>query len=270
MILTRLFKYFKCHRITQLSFSLFVLILCSCQQTKDNPSWQGQNERITPLTEMQSERETNERVTSSAAMQSEWETVVQRGNRATKNKDWKDAARFYNDALDMINDPRKTPQIPSPTQIEKIHHLASNAMLLAVHTGQSRSVQSCSTMMRSQVRGFKIKKHLIPIQFDFATSNFSASGKQAARQLAHCIQQNDMREIHLIGHTDERGLDDFNLKLSIERAKALKNYLENERVSASLVTSGQGERAPLQLNNPENYTQEEIYALNRRVEVMTQ
>jgi outer membrane protein OmpA-like peptidoglycan-associated protein len=77
-----------------------------------------------------------------------------------------------------------------------------------------------------------------------------------------------MREIHLIGHTDERGSDDFNLKLSIERAKTLKNYLENERISASLVTSGQGEREPMQLNNPENYTQEEIYALNRRVEVI--
>jgi hypothetical protein len=77
-------------------------------------------------------------------------------------------------------------------------------------------------MMRSQVRGFKIKKHLIPIQFEYGTSNFSTSGQQAARQLAHCLQQN---------------------------------------------CSGQAERESLQLNNPENYTQEEIYALNRRVEV---
>jgi len=275
MILTHLFKYLKCHRITQLSFSLFVIILCSCQQTKDNPSWQRQktNESITPSAAMPSERKINERIPSLAAISpesSEWKTLVQRGDRVTKNKDWKKAARFYNDALDVINDPRKTPQIPSPAQIEKIHHLASNAMLLAVHTGQSRSAQSCSTMMRSQVRGFKIKKHLIPIQFDYRTSNFSASGKQAARQLAHCFQQNDVREIHLMGHTDKRGTDDFNMTLSIERAKALKKYLESEGTSAPIVTSGQGEREPLQLNNPANYTQEEIYALNRRVEVMTQ
>jgi len=263
MILTHPFKYLKFHRITQLAVSLFVIVLCSCQQVKDNSS--VQEKEVT----LQGQKRINES-TIPSAMQFEWETLVRRGDRAEKNKDWKEAARFYNEALDVINNPRKTPQIPSMAQIDKIHRLASNAMLLAVHTGQSRSVQSCTTMMRGQVRGFKIKKHLIPIQFEYATSEFSASGKQAARQLAHCLQENERREVHLIGHTDERGPDEFNMKLSIERAKALKNYLESEGISALMGTSGRGEREPLKLDNPENYTQEEIYALNRRVEVMTQ
>jgi outer membrane protein OmpA-like peptidoglycan-associated protein len=258
MIFNHSLKYLTFHKITQLTLSLFVILLSACQEVKDKSSL----EAVT-LEELKLGNE-------STKQQLEWETVLKRGDKAAKNKDWKEAARFYNQALDVINDSRKTPQIPSTAQIDKIHRLASNAMLLAVHTGQSRSVQSCSTLMRGQVRGFKIKKHLIPIQFEYGSSDFSPRGKQAARQLAHCLQENEIRGVHLIGHTDERGPDEFNMKLSIERAKALKNYLESEGISALMGTSGRGEREPLKLDSPENYTKEEIYALNRRVEVMTQ
>jgi len=266
MILAHPFQSRKFQKITRLGFSLFVIVLCSCQQVKDNFPWQKTaNESITPST-----NSATNSATKPSERHSEWETLVQRGDRTAKNKNWKKAAQFYNQALDVINDPIKTPQAPSPEQIDKIHRLASNARLLATHTGQSRSVQSCSTMMRTQVRGFKIRKHLIPIQFEYGTSTFSASGEQAARQLAHCIQENNLRKIHLTGHTDERGPDEVNMQLSITRAEALKNYLKSKGISASIIISGRGEIEPLQLDNPDNYIQEEIHALNRRVEVMIQ
>jgi OOP family OmpA-OmpF porin len=200
----------------------------------------------------------------------EWKILVQRGDKAAENKDWKEAARLYNEALDTINDPRETPEAPSSTQIDKILRLASNATLLAVENGQSRAVQSCNTMMRTRIRGIQIKKHLIPIQFEFAKSEFSTRGEQAARQLAHCLKQHQVSGLRLIGHTDEIGSDEFNMTLSIQRAKALKKYLIDENVSVSIMTSGRGEKEPLQLDNPGNYSSEEIHALNRRVEVITQ
>ena len=68
--------------------------------------------------------------------------------------------------------------------------------------------------------------------------------------------------IEVIGHTDSDGSAERNLKLSKERAEAVKTYLlKNGIKEARIITSGMGELKALSDNETEKGK-----ALNRRVE----
>ena len=64
---------------------------------------------------------------------------------------------------------------------------------------------------------------------------------------------NDNKQIKLVevqGHTDNRGNDDFNLKLSDARARAVYTYLIGKGVDPSRLTAqGYGETRPIGDNN---------------------
>jgi len=65
------------------------------------------------------------------------------------------------------------------------------------------------------------------------------------------------------GHTDSDGADAMNMKLSQERAAAVKNYLVEHGISSSrLVSEGFGESKPVASNKTKAGK-----AQNRRVEV---
>lgn len=73
-------------------------------------------------------------------------------------------------------------------------------------------------------------------------------------------------KIKVIGHTDNKGSDDYNNVLSIKRAEAVYTYLVMNGVSASSIEySAYGESAPI----TENKDDKSRY-INRRVEVSTQ
>ncbi|KHD08298.1 hypothetical protein PN36_17315 [Candidatus Thiomargarita nelsonii] len=240
-----------------LSLLLFIF-LCSCQAVKEEkPSFAPPDV------------ETND--THSV----QWKRVVERGDNAAKEKRWKKAADFYNHALDLMDEPIATPQAPSVAQIKKVLRRASQAQLLAENSRKqgTRSIFECSTMMRSNVRGLKIIRHLIPVQFEFGKTIFSEKGQEYARQLGYCLQHaKGLNQIKLIGHTDEKGSYELNDQLSVARAKALKKYLDlylqKKGLKLDIFIEGRGEREPLALDNPDDYTQAEIDALNRRVEVI--
>ncbi len=199
-----------------------------------------------------------------------WVTQVVNGDIALRRKEWTDAAYFYNQALDLIADREATPKAPSIEQIKKVYQLASEAQLLTgqLDTTISRSGKP-SGMMRSKIRGFKPRKRLIPILFKSGQSRLSEKGKKAAQQLIAYIKEQGFKKITLIGHTDSKGPMWLNDRISKRRAKALKRYLRRAGIRIRIKTIGRGEREPLKLDNPAAYTQEEIDALNRRVEVKT-
>ncbi|HZY83066.1 MAG TPA: OmpA family protein [Cyclobacteriaceae bacterium] len=76
------------------------------------------------------------------------------------------------------------------------------------------------------------------------------------------MKENPKVEILLVGHTDNQGRHDLNMKLSRERVNVVKDYLTSKGISASRVTSkGLGGTKPIADNDAE-----ETRALNRRVE----
>ena len=70
-------------------------------------------------------------------------------------------------------------------------------------------------------------------------------------------------KFHIEGHTDSDGKDAMNLKISQDRAAAVKNYLVENGVAADRLTSeGYGETKPIASNKTAKGK-----AQNRRVEV---
>jgi OmpA-OmpF porin, OOP family len=70
-------------------------------------------------------------------------------------------------------------------------------------------------------------------------------------------------KVQLTGHTDERGTDEYNLKLSQQRVQNVADYLIQKGVDGKLITIfGEGKRKPLSSGKDEA-----AHALNRRVEI---
>ena len=80
--------------------------------------------------------------------------------------------------------------------------------------------------------------------------------------MAQVLKDYPYIEIRIEGHTDSQGGDDYNLKLSNDRAASVFNYLVNKGIDSSRMKSqGFGEASPLDTNRTEQGR-----ANNRRVE----
>jgi outer membrane protein OmpA-like peptidoglycan-associated protein len=119
--------------------------------------------------------------------------------------------------------------------------------------------------MSEDIRGFKPTSVPIPITFETATAKFTAIGEQAANELLTALREQRPHELTLVGHTDERGEADYNLKLSGERVKAVANYLKKNGITANISTVAKGKSEPLVLSDTSELSREDIWALNRRV-----
>ena len=74
----------------------------------------------------------------------------------------------------------------------------------------------------------------------------------------------DVLRVRVEGHTDSRSSDGYNMKLSQERAEAVRGYLIDQGVEESrLVAVGKGEREPL-----DSRETPDAWELNRRVEFL--
>lgn len=99
--------------------------------------------------------------------------------------------------------------------------------------------------------------------FDFDKSIVKPAGKQALDDLLSKLQGMNTEVMITVGHTDSIGSDDYNQKLSIRRAEAVKAYLITKGIDASRVyTEGKGETQPIADNKTS-----EGRAKNRRVTV---
>ena len=101
------------------------------------------------------------------------------------------------------------------------------------------------------------------ILFDSGSANIQPQSYGIIRQISQALLQVKDMKLNIIGHTDADGPDDTNLKLSKERAEAVKNALINiYNISGDrLQTEGKGESIPLGDNKTTDGK-----AQNRRVE----
>lgn len=118
--------------------------------------------------------------------------------------------------------------------------------------------------------GFVTQVASLPIRFVTNETAFTDTGFEAALELSNCLsglRPDEVVQVAVIGHADERGPDDHNLWLSRERAAAVVDYLKQRGIRHHLIAEGRGEREPYQTGDPGQYSQEELWQLDRRVEI---
>lgn len=108
------------------------------------------------------------------------------------------------------------------------------------------------------------------VTFDFDKATIREAAKPTLDRLAQLIAEGSSGPIVIEGHTDAKGEDGYNKRLSQARAAAVKEYLVQKGVEpARLSTIGLGELRPVAPNaNSDGSDDEEGRQQNRRVEVI--
>lgn len=101
------------------------------------------------------------------------------------------------------------------------------------------------------------------VSFDFNRSDIKPAFKHSLNKLASVIVKYDRTIVHVVGHTDSIGSEQYNQALSERRAESVAAYLRYQGVNGNrMTTSGAGELEPRATNQTEAGRQ-----LNRRVEI---
>lgn len=111
------------------------------------------------------------------------------------------------------------------------------------------------------------KVDLYGFQFDTGKAVLRDGSKPTLQELGKVLQDNSTLSVEVVGHTDDVGGADSNLRLSEARAAAVAEALSRQYGIAAqrLKTRGMGQMAPLAAN-----TTEAGRAQNRRVEIIAQ
>lgn len=109
------------------------------------------------------------------------------------------------------------------------------------------------------------------VLFDFDKAEIKKAAEPSLQKLATVIQANPGAKVAIEGHTDGRGADDYNQKLSEARAASVKQWLvANAKVDgAAISTRGLGKTRPVAPNvKPDGSDDPQGRARNRRVEIV--
>lgn len=104
--------------------------------------------------------------------------------------------------------------------------------------------------------------------FDFDKATLKPEAEPALEDLAEQLKNIGDDRIEISGHTDSKGDDAYNEKLSLKRAEAVKSWLEAKGFKNNVYAVGKGEKEPIAENTLSNgQDNPEGRAKNRRVEI---
>jgi outer membrane protein OmpA-like peptidoglycan-associated protein len=108
---------------------------------------------------------------------------------------------------------------------------------------------------------------LAPITFVYNETTFTDEGQKAAAVLAQHLVAHRFSAVSLSGHADERGSDEYNLQLSRQRLQVVSAYLRDHGFVGTLELIAKGKSEPYTGVDRRAVSQEEVFQLDRRVEL---
>jgi outer membrane protein OmpA-like peptidoglycan-associated protein len=108
----------------------------------------------------------------------------------------------------------------------------------------------------------------VPITFVFNEAQFTSDGRKAADLLLEYLKLKSFKKIALTGHADERGSDELNMSLSRDRLETVAEFLKQGGFSGDLELVPKGKTEPYTGVVRSEYNLEELYQLDRRVELV--
>ncbi len=108
----------------------------------------------------------------------------------------------------------------------------------------------------------------VPITFVFNEPTLTEDGRKAASLLLEYLRLKRFAKISLTGHADERGTDELNMTLSRERLDTVARYLKEGGFKGELELIPKGKREPFAGVVRSQYPLEDLYQLDRRVELV--
>ncbi|MGP0091640.1 MAG: OmpA family protein [Xanthobacteraceae bacterium] len=206
-----------------------------------------------------------------------WGAAAELAETRFSQRRFGEAARGFERAIEIIKNPTKTPRAPSEAAIKAILDRAMEARQLtadedrgaAQYPNATRDFRdgSIGGSFSEDVRGFKPKIIPMPINFETGSDIPTVIGRKALDELLQAVKEQKPPEIIIVGHTDQRGDQNTNKRLSEARARAVAKYLTSNGVAAKITVIGRGSSEPLKIENASGLKEpDDIWALNRRVE----
>ncbi|CAM3375106.1 OmpA-like domain-containing protein [Flavobacterium longum] len=110
--------------------------------------------------------------------------------------------------------------------------------------------------------GIKLTLKENAVRFNVNKSTLTSTAKTNLEKLIPVFKEYADTNISIFGYTDSDGTDEYNLKLSRERAASVRDYLISKGIAASrFTTTGMGEADPIATNETADGKSQ-----NRRVE----
>ncbi|NNH61856.1 DUF4384 domain-containing protein [Rhizobium laguerreae] len=207
-----------------------------------------------------------------------WQASATLGEIYFSARRFADAAADYQQAIEIIKNETRTPKAPPAETISDLIQRAAQARILAANPTSDHPEGSfvpaekdhrsgvLGGIYSENVRGIVPVSIPVPITFDFNKSSFTSIGTEAAEELLEALKEQKPGRVILIGHTDHRGGDDYNQKLSERRAQAVADFLKSKGIEATIDAEGRGASEPVDVTATANLTEDDVDALNRRVE----
>jgi outer membrane protein OmpA-like peptidoglycan-associated protein len=138
--------------------------------------------------------------------------------------------------------------------------------------GKTLGLEGALKELKAEVTPTEIKIDLAAdVLFDFDRAEIKKEAGPSLQNVATVLKANPDAKVAIEGHTDGRGTDDYNQKLSEARAASVKAWLvTNAQVNgANVATRGWGKAKPVVPNaKPDGSDDPEGRAKNRRVEIV--
>lgn len=149
--------------------------------------------------------------------------------------------------------------------------LAIQGLNLAVE-GKAQDISGLLRDLNAEVRGREVRIALsADVLFDFDKADLKPAARPSLDKVVAFLKSYPKANARIEGHTDSKGDDAYNQKLSQHRAESVRKFLAAQGATLRMSTRGWGEKKPVAPNaKPDGKDDPEGRQKNRRVEITVQ